>query len=85
MRLLLATESERLANVRLAAGSENDAARSNVVTMRRRVEGEREREGKGQSVDEGLRECQQTVTLDTPNSGLLKSSRVRHVIPSALS
>ena len=39
MRLLLATESERLANVRRVAGSENDAARSNVVTMRRRVEG----------------------------------------------
>ena len=48
MRLLLATESERLASVRRVAGSENDAARSNVVTMRRRVV---EREGKGQGVD----------------------------------
>ena len=39
MRLLLATESERLASERRVAGSENDAARSKVVTMRRRVEG----------------------------------------------
>ena len=39
MRLLLATESERLANVRRAAGSENDAERSNVVTMRREAVG----------------------------------------------
>ncbi len=68
MRLLLATESERLASVRRVAGSENDAARSNVVTMRRRVVGRIEREGQGQRADEGLSECQQTVTLDPPNS-----------------
>ena len=47
MRLLLATESERLASVRLVAVSENDAARSKVVTMRRRVEGEEGEGGKG--------------------------------------
>jgi len=34
MRLLLATESERLVSVRRAAGSDAAAARSNVVIMR---------------------------------------------------
>jgi hypothetical protein len=38
MRLLFATESERLASVRRATGSDDDAARSSVVIMGRILE-----------------------------------------------
>jgi len=55
MRLLLATESERLASVRRATGSDVAAARSNVVTMRRVfVRGGKEG-GRVQRVDGGIK------------------------------
>jgi hypothetical protein len=47
MRLLLATESERLDSVRRVTGSDDDAARSIVVIMRGNlVGGEKEGEGR---------------------------------------
>ncbi len=55
IRLLLATESDRLASVRRATGSDDAAVRSSVVIMRRnfaRGGKERGREGR---VDEGLK------------------------------
>jgi hypothetical protein len=39
IRLLFATESERFASVRRETGSDDDAARSSVVIMRRNVVG----------------------------------------------
>ena len=81
MRLLLATESERLASVRRATGSDAAAARSNVVTMRRDFMRGGEEGGRVQRVDErdqseGVNE---NVTL-SPKSSSLKSVRVRHVM-----
>ena len=52
MRLLLATESERLASVRRATGSDAAAARSNVVIIRRDFIRGGEGRGKAQRVDE---------------------------------
>jgi hypothetical protein len=55
IRLLLATESERLASVRRATGSDDAAARSSVVIMRRNFVRGGGEGGRVERVDEGLK------------------------------